>query len=304
MGITDPGTTVGTIAYMSPEQARGQGVDARSDLWSLGVILYEMTTGSRPFEGPTAPVIFAGILGKTPVPVRERNSKVPVELERIIARLLDKDRQTRYQSAQAVRADIKRVEQDTKVPAPPMLHPARDGKWDAALAAERVASIAVLAFTDMSATKDQDWFCDGIAEEILNALSPLKGLKVAARTSAFSFKGKNDDLRTIGEKLKVTTVLEGSVRRAVDRVRITVQLSDAQDGYQLWSERYDRELKDIFDVQDEMVNCFAKTFKPACDARSSPIKQRAAFQVKDRLLSAIRGAAPGSLVQPRSTPAR
>jgi len=261
MGITDPGTTVGTIAYMSPEQARGQAVDARSDLWSLGVILYEMTTGSRPFEGPTAPVIFAGILGKTPVPVRERNSKVPVELERIIARLLDKDRQTRYQSAQAVRADIKRVEQDTKVPAPPMLHPARVGKWDAALAAERVASIAVLAFTDMSATKDQDWFCDGIAEEILNALSPLKGLKVAARTSAFSFKGKNDDLRTIGEQLQVTTVLEGSVRRAGDRVRITVQLSDAQDGYQLWSERYDRELKDIFDVQDEIAKAIAERLK-------------------------------------------
>ena len=104
-----------------------------------------------------------------------------------------------------------------------------------------MTSIAVLSFVDMSAAKDQDWFCDGIAEEILNALTPLKGLKVAARTSAFSFKGKNDDLRTIGEKLKVSTVLEGSVRRVGDRVRITVQLSDVQNGYQIWSERYDRE---------------------------------------------------------------
>jgi TolB-like protein/Tfp pilus assembly protein PilF len=111
----------------------------------------------------------------------------------------------------------------------------------------------VLAFTDMSAAKDQDWFCDGIAEEILNALTPLKGLRVAARTSAFSFKGKGDDLRSIGEKLNVTTVLEGSVRRAGDRVRITVQLSDVANGFQLWSERYDRELKDIFDVQDEIA---------------------------------------------------
>ncbi len=261
IGITDPGTTVGTVPYMSPEQARGEVVDARSDLWSLGVILYEITTGSRPFEGPAAPVIFAEILGKTAVLVRERNSKVPVELERIIVRLLEKDREKRYQSAKDVRADIKRVEQDTKALAPPSLHPARVGQWATAAPAERVASIAVLAFTDMSAAKDQDWFCDGIAEEILNALTPLKGLRVAARTSAFSFKGKNDDLRTIGEKLNVTTVLEGSVRRASDRVRITVQLSDVQDGYQLWSERYDRELKDIFDVQDEIAKAIAERLK-------------------------------------------
>ncbi len=126
---------------------------------------------------------------------------------------------------------------------------------------ERVASIAVLPFTDMSAAKDQDWFCDGIAEEILNALTPLKGLRVAARTSAFSFKGKSDDLRTIGEKLNVTTVLDGSVRRAGDRVRITVQLSDVANGFQLWSERYDRELKDIFDVQDEIAKAIAERLR-------------------------------------------
>ena len=119
----------------------------------------------------------------------------------------------------------------------------------------------MLAFTDMSAAKDQDWFCDGIAEEILNALTPLKGLRVAARTSAFSFKGKGDDLRTIGEKLNVTTVLEGSVRRAGDRVRITVQLSDVANGFQLWSERYDRELKDIFDVQDEIAKAIAERLR-------------------------------------------
>ncbi len=127
--------------------------------------------------------------------------------------------------------------------------------------ASPAASIAVLAFSDMSAAKDQDWFCDGIAEEILNALAPLEGLRVAARTSAFSFKGKGDDLRTIGEKLNVTTVLEGSVRRAGDRVRITVQLSDAANGFQLWSERYDRELKDVFDVQDEIAKAIAERLK-------------------------------------------
>jgi eukaryotic-like serine/threonine-protein kinase len=245
MAITEPGAAVGTVAYMAPEQARGQAVDARSDLWSLGVILYEMATRRRPFEGPTSPVIFEGILGKAPVPVRERNPKIPVELERIIARLLEKDRETRYQSAVDVRADLKRVERDSKL----------------AVAAERTASIAVLPFTDMSAARDQDWFCDGMAEEILNALTQLKGLRVAARTSAFSFKGKNDDLRTIGEKLNVTTVLEGSVRRAGDRVRITAQLSDVQNGYQLWSERYDRELKDIFDVQEEIAKAIAERLR-------------------------------------------
>jgi len=199
--------------------------------------------------GPTAPVVFEAILGKAPVPVRERNPKIPVELERIIARLLEKDRETRYQSAADVRADLKRVERDSRAPAPAMAQPAR------------ATSIAVLPFTDMSATKDQDWFCDGIAEEVLNALTPLEGLRVAARTSAFSFKGKSDDLRTIGEKLNVTTVLEGSVRRAGDRVRITAQLSDAQNGYQLWSERYDRELKDIFDIQDEIAKAIAGRLK-------------------------------------------
>ena len=124
-----------------------------------------------------------------------------------------------------------------------------------------MASIAVLPFTDMSAAKDQDWFCDGIAEEILNALASLKGLRVAARMSAFSFRGKSDDLRSIGEKLKVTTVLEGSVRRAGDRVRITVQLNDVANGFQLWSERYDRELKDIFDVQDEIAKAIAERLR-------------------------------------------
>src|SRR6185503_14136830 len=121
--------------------------------------------------------------------------------------------------------------------------------------------IAVLAFTDMSAARDQDWFCDGIAEEILNALTPLKGLRVAARRSAFFFKGKGDDLRTVGEKLDVTTVLEGSVRRAGDRVRITAQLSDARAGRQLWSERFDRELKDIFDVQEEIARAIVERLK-------------------------------------------
>src|SRR4030095_8177843 len=128
-------------------------------------------------------------------------------------------------------------------------------------AVERVPSIAVLPFADLSAAKDQDWFCDGLAEEILNALTPLKGLRVAARTSAFSFKGKSDDLQTIGAKLNVTTVLGGSVRRVGDRVRITAQLSEVENGDQLWPERSARELKDIFDIQDEIAKAIAERLR-------------------------------------------
>src|SRR5207247_3190051 len=164
--------------------------------------------------------------------------------------------------------------------------------------AERVASIAVLPFTDMSAAKDQDWFCDGIAEEILNALTPLNGLRVAARMSAFSFKGKSDDLRTIGEKLNVTTVLAGSVRRAGDRLRITVQLSDVANGFQLWSERYDRELQDIFDVQDEIAKAIAERLRVtlAGDKHDRLVEQGTAnveayqFYLKGRALVDRRGA--------------
>jgi serine/threonine protein kinase len=203
MGVTSPGTIVGTVSYMSPEQARGQLVDVRSDLWSLGVVLYEITTGRRPFEGPTAAVTFAEILKQAPVSVRSWNPAVPPEWEGIVTRLLEKDRELRYQSAPELLTDLRRVGSGARTPAASF---------------DPVASIAVLAFTDMSAAKDQGWFCDGIAEEILNALTPLQGLKVAARSSAFSFKGKNEDLRTVGEKLKVSTVLEGSVRRAGDRV--------------------------------------------------------------------------------------
>ena len=132
------------------------------------------------------------------------------------------------------------------------------------------ASIAVLPFTDMSAAKDQDWFCDGVAEEILNALSQLKGLRVAARASAFSFRGKGDDLKTIGDKLQVATVLDGSVRRSGDQLRITVRLSDVTNGYQLWSERYDRSLSGIFDVQEEIAKAVAARLSPSDDTSAQP----------------------------------
>jgi len=178
---------------------------------------------------------------------------------RLIDRCLEKEPRDRIQTATEILAELKAYRRAWETGAGWSARPAAPDNSPRPV--ERAASIAVLAFTDMSAAKDQDWFCDGIAEEILNALTPLQGLRVAARTSAFSFKGKGDDLRTIGEKLNVTTVLEGSVRQAGNRVRITVQLSDVANGFQLWSERYDRELKDIFDVQDEIAKAIAERLR-------------------------------------------
>jgi serine/threonine-protein kinase len=235
---------VGTIAYMSPEQASGKTIDARSDIFSFGVVLYELLAGRRPFDGATDLERLQTIIHGTLAPLAE---DVPVALRMVVEKALENKTPDRYQSMRELVIDLRRLQRYSKTEVTP--------------AAERTASIAVLPFADLSAAKDQEWFCDGIAEEILNALTTLKGLRVAARASAFSFKGKSDDLRTIGEKLNVTTVLEGGVRRAGDRVRITAQLSEVQNGYQLWSERYDRELKDIFDIQDEIAKSIADRLK-------------------------------------------
>ena len=250
--LTRAGTILGTIPYMSPEQLEGKPIDHRSDLFSLGVVLYEMASGERPFRGDSSPALMSSILRDHPMALAVRRPDVPDGVARLVARCLQKPLRDRMQSAQDVLVEIKalrRAWESGTLTTPQKAEPRQEPG--------RTTSIAVLPFRDMSADKDHDWFCDGIAEEILNALAPLKGLRVAARTSAFSFKGKGDDLRAIGEKLNVSTVLEGSVRRAGDRVRITVQLSSVADGFQLWSERYDRELKDIFDVQDEIAKAIA-----------------------------------------------
>ena len=257
--LTQPGTIVGTLPYMSPEQVEGKPLDPRTDIFSLGIMLYEMATGSRPFAGDSTATLMVSILKDQPRLAGEVRPDVPADVSRLIGRCLEKDPGGRIQTATEILAALKaqRRAWESAVAVPPT--PLAPGS--APRQQERVTSIAVLAFTDMSAAKDQDWFCDGIAEEILNALAGLEGLRVAARTSAFSFKGKSDDLRSIGEKLNVTTVLEGSMRRAGDRVRITVQLSEVASGFQLWSERYDRELKDIFDVQDEIARAIAEKLR-------------------------------------------
>ena len=235
---TMPGMIMGTPRYMSPEQARGLELDARTDLFSLGVVLYELLAGCPPFSGESMADLFVAILEKEPVSLAHYVADVPAELERILRRCLMKQRGQRYQSAQELLADLKNF---------------AAGRTSQSHGVVTVSpTIAVLPFVNMSADAENEYFCDGLAEELLNALAKIEHLGVAARTSSFFFKGKEADVREIGRKLNVSTVLEGSVRKSGNRLRITAQLINVSDGYHLWSERYDREMKDIFEVQDEI----------------------------------------------------
>ncbi|MFC2166282.1 protein kinase, partial [Acidobacteriota bacterium] len=223
---------MGTVAYMSPEQARGEEVDHRTDIWSLGAMLYEILAGERPFIKDHEQALIFSILNDEPKSVSSLRSEVPSYLESIIQKALEKDVIKRFQSIQEFIQDLQKP-QKTTLPR-----------------AEK--SIAVLPFDDMSPEKNQEYFCDGIAEEIINALTQLKDLRVIARTSSFVFKGKHVDVREIGNKLDVGTLLEGSVRKAGNRLRITAQLINVADGSHIWSERYDREMEDVFAIQDEI----------------------------------------------------
>ncbi|MFH1864571.1 MAG: tetratricopeptide repeat protein, partial [Candidatus Eisenbacteria bacterium] len=237
------GTTVGTVAYMSPEPARGENVDHRTDIWSLGVVLYEMLTGRRPFPGDRDMAVIYSILNsgyERPTAVRP---DLPAELNECVGKMLAKDRDNRYGSALEVAGDLFAL-----------LGIADSGsltrRIDAATRAQ--PSVAVLPFANLSADPEQEYFCDGMAEEIINSLAQLEGMRVVARTSSFAFKGKNEDVREMGRQLGVETLLEGSVRRAGNRLRVMTQLVNVSDGCHLWSERFDREMEDVFAIQDEI----------------------------------------------------
>jgi serine/threonine protein kinase/tetratricopeptide (TPR) repeat protein len=226
---TTVGLVVGTLAYMSPEQAEGKPLDGRSDIFSFGSVLHEMLSGRRPFAGNSGISLLTSILRDEPAPL----AGVPPDLARIVSRCLRKRPRDRYQSAAELKVALEQVVlagKDSQVP-----------------------SIAVLPFANLSAEKENEYFSDGLAEEIINALTQLKGLRVIARTSSFSFRGKEGDVRRIGAELNVENILEGSVRKAGNRIRVTAQLIDVAGGHHLWSERYDREMTDVFAIQDDIA---------------------------------------------------
>ena len=240
IGMTKIGTILGTAAYMSPEQAEAKPVDARSDIFSFGLVLYEILTGRRAFTGDSTIAIMAAIVRDQPGPM-----DAPPAVESIVTRCLRKSPADRFPSMAQVKDALL----------------AATSSVLKALPAQPQPSIAVLPFANMSADKEQEYFSDGLAEEIINALAQIPGLKVSARTSAFAFRGKEQDITEIAEALKVRTILEGSVRRAGSRMRITAQLINAADGYHLWSQRYDAEMTDVFAVQDEIAAAIASALK-------------------------------------------
>jgi eukaryotic-like serine/threonine-protein kinase len=257
---TQPGTSVGTPAYMSPEQIRGELCDARTDVWSLGVMLYEMLTGQLPFSSGPVHAMMHSIMQNEIRPPGELRQGIPPAFDTIVARALEKDRDRRYQTTRYLAADL-RAEiqsdgstQDVSITQTNYSIPTGGLSRGSSPSVARVGlSLLVLPFTNLSSDPENEYFADGLTEELITDLGQIPGLLVVSRNSAFQFKGKPTDVRRTGQELRVTSVLEGSVRKAGDRLRITAQLVNVADGYQVWSQRFDRRLEDVFAIQDEIV---------------------------------------------------
>jgi serine/threonine protein kinase len=266
--LTTAGSTMGTVSYMSPEQARGQVTDARTDLFSLGTVLYQMATGVLPFQGETSAVVFEAILNREPPPLSQANPALPAELNRILGKALEKDRGLRYQTATDLKTDLLRLKRDSD----------SGGRRAAELSGSRPGlakapekSIAVLYFENLSGVKEDEYLRDGVTEDIITELSKIKGLKILSRPTVLPYRDKSVTAAQVGQQLKAAFVLAGSIRRGGNRLRITAQLVDAPTDSLVWSERYDREMADVFEVQDEIARKIAEALR----VQLSPQEQQA-----------------------------
>jgi non-specific serine/threonine protein kinase len=255
--LTGPGTALGTVSYMSPEQARGQLVDARTDLFSLGTVLYQMASGVLPFQGDTSAVVYEAILNRDPAPVSQVNPAVPQEFGRIVGKAIEKDRTLRYQTATDLKTDLARLKRD--LDSGSNKRAAESGVSHSNKQSEK--SVAVLYFENVSGVKEDEYFRDGVTEDIITELSKIRGLKIFSRPTVLAYRDKQVTPAQIGQQLRAAYVLAGSVRRSGNRLRISGQLIDTHTDFPMWSERYDRELKDVFEVQDEIARKIAEALR-------------------------------------------
>jgi serine/threonine protein kinase/Flp pilus assembly protein TadD len=256
--LTSLGTAVGTVSYMSPEQARGQMVDARTDLFSTGTVLYQMATGTLPFQGETTAIIFDAILNRDPKPAGELNPQLPADFVRILEKALEKDRNMRCQTATELKTDLTRLKRDLESSSR-----RAKGKTDSdpGVAKQTGKSVAVLYFENLSGAKEDEYLRDGITEDIITELSKIRGLNMFSRPTVLVFRDKPVTPAQIGQQLGAAYVLTGTLRRAGSRLRINAQLVDTHTDFTLWSERFDREMKDVFEIQDEIARKIAEALR-------------------------------------------
>jgi serine/threonine protein kinase/Tfp pilus assembly protein PilF len=256
--LTTPGTTLGTVSYMSPEQARGQFTDSRTDLFSLGTVFYQMATGVLPFQGDTAAVVYEAILNRDPAPIMQVNPSLPAGFARIVEKAQEKDRDLRYQTATELKTDLNRLKRDLDSGHKRV---SDSGEARTGAAKQNVKSVAVLYFENLSGAKEDEYFRDGVTEDIITELSKIKGLNIFSRTTVLAFRDKPVTTAQIGQQLGASYALGGSLRRSGNRLRINAQLVDTGTDFPVWSERYDREMKDVFEVQDEIAGKIAQALR-------------------------------------------